>query len=406
VLGVLALLLERPGDLVSKQDLIGGVWRDAFVTETSLAEAISVLRQTLGDDPQRPTYIQTLHRRGYRFIADVQGHAAAAVAPEPAAVPSAVPVGEPEPRLSLLVPWIITLFALLTAAVAVWRYLDTAAPPARRPVRFTIALPDGLTVAPSGAPVAVSNDGSLLALAACRGGGSGCGIYLRPLSQVETTLVAGTANGAAPFFSPDGRSLGYFANGKLHTIVLGGGSPETIADAPEPLGAAWLRDGQVVFARSSSEGLFVAGPNGGAVRALTAPSRGGHRWPSALPDGSGVLFTVGGERYAAVVSMRTGAWGRLLDGVTAARVPLPGYLLAQRGSDLVASAFDDRTHSIAGLPVAVASGLSAEDAPQFSMNAVGTLAIAAPHGSAVNVAIDWAGELRRLVPAPEPSLPR
>ncbi|MGH9349158.1 MAG: winged helix-turn-helix domain-containing protein, partial [Vicinamibacterales bacterium] len=69
VLGVLALLLDRPGELVAKQELIGAVWRDAFVTETSLAEAISVLRQTLGDDPQRPSYIQTLHRRGYRFIA-------------------------------------------------------------------------------------------------------------------------------------------------------------------------------------------------------------------------------------------------------------------------------------------------------------------------------------------------
>src|SRR5687767_5221020 len=63
VLGVLELLLARPGQLVSKQELIGAVWRDAFVTETSLAEAVSFLRTTLGDDPQRPLYIQTLHRR-------------------------------------------------------------------------------------------------------------------------------------------------------------------------------------------------------------------------------------------------------------------------------------------------------------------------------------------------------
>jgi DNA-binding winged helix-turn-helix (wHTH) protein len=406
VLGVLALLLERPGELVSKPDLIGAVWRDSFVTETSLAEAISVLRQTLGDDPQRPTYIQTLHRRGYRLIADVQDHAPRVAAPEAIAAARSAAVVEPEPRLSLLVPWVITLFALLIAAVAVWQYLDTAAPPSPRPVRFTIALPLGLTVAPTGAPVAVSSDGSLLALAACRGGGSECGIYLRPFSQVETTLVAGTANGAAPFFSHDGRSLGYFANGRLHTIALGGGSPTIVADAAEPLGATWLRDGEIVFARAAAEGLFVAAPNGGAVRPLTTPAHGGHRWPSALPDGSGVLFTVGDERYAAVVSMRTRAWGRLLDGVTAAHVPLPGYLLAQRGSDLVASAFDDRTRSIAGLPVAVASGLSPENVPQFAMNAAGTLAIAPPGASAVQVVLGWTGELRRLVPAPEPSLPR
>ena len=59
VLGVLELLLERAGEVVPRQDLIDTVWKDAFVTDTSLAEAVSVLRQALGDDPQSPTFIQT-----------------------------------------------------------------------------------------------------------------------------------------------------------------------------------------------------------------------------------------------------------------------------------------------------------------------------------------------------------
>ena len=62
---------KRAGDIVPRQELIDSVWKDAFVTDTSLAEAVSVLRQALGDDPQAPTYIQTLHRRGYRFVAPV-----------------------------------------------------------------------------------------------------------------------------------------------------------------------------------------------------------------------------------------------------------------------------------------------------------------------------------------------
>ena len=78
VLGVLELLLERAGDVVSRQELIDTVWKDAFVTDTSLAEAVSVLRQALADDPQAPTYIQTLHRRGYRFVAPVSTTNAAA----------------------------------------------------------------------------------------------------------------------------------------------------------------------------------------------------------------------------------------------------------------------------------------------------------------------------------------
>src|SRR5262245_18155073 len=64
VLGVLDLLASRASTVVPKQDLIDTVWKDAFVTDTSLAEAISVLRQALGDDPQAPQYIQTVHRRG------------------------------------------------------------------------------------------------------------------------------------------------------------------------------------------------------------------------------------------------------------------------------------------------------------------------------------------------------
>ncbi len=403
VLAVLALLLDRQGELVTKQELISAVWRDAFVTETSLAEAISVLRQTLGDDPQRPTYVQTLHRRGYRFVAAPlieSGRIATATAA------SSTPAVS-EPRLSALVPWIITLFALLTAASAVWRYVDRAAPVPRAPVRFDMPLPAGVTVATSGGPVAVSHDGSLIALAACKA--SDCGIYLRPLSGTTPTLVAGTAGGAAPFFSPDGRSMGYFANGRVYTIALGGGLPVAVADAAEPLGAAWLSEGRIVFARAASDGLFVAGERGGRVEPLTTPGagEGGHRWPAAAPDDSSVVFIVDAARdYAGSVSMRTRVWGRLLDEVTAVRVPLPGYLLAQRGPDLLGSAVDAHVSAITGLPAPVAGLDAGAAAPQFAMSAGGTLVIAPPAAAVLQVALDWSGELRRLVPAPQPAMPR
>src|SRR6476469_9653316 len=72
VLGVLELLVDRAGQVVARQDLLDGGWKDAFVTDTSLAEAVSFLRQALGDDSQSPTYVQTVHRRGYRFVAPVR----------------------------------------------------------------------------------------------------------------------------------------------------------------------------------------------------------------------------------------------------------------------------------------------------------------------------------------------
>jgi DNA-binding winged helix-turn-helix (wHTH) protein len=418
VLGVLVLLLEPPGEVVTKQALITAVWRDAFVTETSIAEAISVLRQTLGDDPQRPTYVQTLHRRGYRFIADVvdadarasQALAASPIAPMAEAA-AAVALVEPEPRLSLLVPWTIALFAVLTAAMAVWRYAETTAPVTVAPVRFSIPLPAGVTMATAGAPLAVSNDGSTIAFAACDV--TRCAIYLRPLSQPDATPVAGTTGGTSPFFSVDGRTLGFFAEGRLRTIALGGGAPVDVAPATEALGAAWLPDGRLVFARDAAEGLFVVGPTGENLRPLTTPSpgQGGHRWPASAAGGEFVVFSVsatpaGDEHYGALVSLRTGRWGRILDGVGSVRVPTPDHLLAQRSDGLVASWLDARTHALIGLPVPVVSAGLGPGAPRYAVNDAGTLVTAAPSGDALHVVLHWAGELRRLVPPPQPALPR
>ena len=89
VLGVLEVLLDRAGDVVPRQDLLDRVWKDAFVTDTSLAEAVSYLRSALGDDPQAPRYIQTIHRRGYRFL------------PTPSSTPSPASAPAPSPALAL-----------------------------------------------------------------------------------------------------------------------------------------------------------------------------------------------------------------------------------------------------------------------------------------------------------------
>jgi DNA-binding winged helix-turn-helix (wHTH) protein len=454
VLGVLALLIERPAQLVTKQDLISGVWRDAFVTETSLAEAISVLRQTLGDDPQRPTYIQTLHRRGYRFIAEVRvvadvlpdkagSHTSAGsdqVEDLPAKAGSYPGVGsypsvgthqshltrsgssrrqpegpraETEPRLSLLFPWTITFFAVIIASIAVWKYVNTAPAPQRPVARFTLPLPAGLTLSTAGAPIAVSRDGAVIAFAGCRG--TDCAIYLRPLSQSEPTLVAGTGGGTSPFFSPDGRWLGYFAGQRLQKIALAGGSPVLLADAPEPRGGTWTRDGHIVFAARAVGGLSVVPANGGQVRLLTEPPAGdtSHQWPDAVPDGSAIVFTIADDgarpdhQYAGIVSMRTRAWGRVLDDVAAVRAPVPGYLLAQRGADLVGVRFDDRTQTVSGLPVPIASAaVETTRVPQFATSEAGTLVVGRPGGAHAHIVLDWSAELRRLVPAPAPPLPR
>src|SRR5690242_886911 len=114
VLAVLELLLSRPGEIVSRQELHESVWKDAYVTDTSLAEAISFLRQALGDDPQNPRFVQTVHRRGYRFLPGV-------ILPhgEP---PAAAPVGgRARPSIAReLLPWSIAVLCGGLAAAALW----------------------------------------------------------------------------------------------------------------------------------------------------------------------------------------------------------------------------------------------------------------------------------------------
>jgi len=175
-------------------------------------------------------------------------------------------------------------------------------------------------------------------------------------------------------------------------------------------GATWTRDGTIVFA-GQGRGLSVVPANGGAPRSLTEPSAGStHTWPDAVPDGGAVVFTVAAadmrQRYAGIVSMRTRSWARLLDDVSAVRASVPGYLVAQRGTDLVAVAFDGRAASVAGLPVSIVpDAIEMTGAPRFATSAGGTLVIASP-SRAAHVVLDWTAELRRLVSPPAVSLPR
>ena len=215
VMGILAHLLEQPGQVVSRQDLLDSVWKDAFVSDTSLAEAISFLRQALGDDPQRPTYVQTVHRRGYRFVAALAPHEPqaskqAAVAPEPAT--ASLPAVGLNPGHEAASPWAPVLpwglaASLAFIAGALLFGVARIEPFAQRPlVRFTIALPSGSRL-DTRTSLALSRDGSQLAFVACDS--ARCRLFLRRMDQVEPLEISGTDGARSPFFSPDGSGLAF-----------------------------------------------------------------------------------------------------------------------------------------------------------------------------------------------------
>ena len=97
-----------------------------------------------------------------------------------------------------------------------------------------------------------------------------------------------------PFFSPDGRWVGFFASGKLQKVSIDGGTPVTLCDAPRGRGADWGPDDSIVFAPDGNTGLSQISAAGGAPRILTTLSgkEASHRAPQILPGGKTVLFTV------------------------------------------------------------------------------------------------------------------
>jgi serine/threonine-protein kinase len=379
VLGVLDVLTGRPGRIVSKQELIETVWKDAFVSDTSLAEAISFLRQTLGDDPQQPTYIQTVHRRGYRFLPPAI--AATAAAAEAMSLPPA------RDAWPVVLPWAVAVLLGAIAVSALWRLAHPDAPAAPPVARFDVAVPAGTALDAASASVTISADGSRVAFVACTA--ESCRVFARRLDETEARPVPGTDGAASPFLSPDGSALGFFADGKLKKVDLAGGTAMTLADVRQPLGATWTADGSIVFAGSRSGGLgglmrVPANGSSAAVVVYDADLRRGElalAWPDVLPGGSAILATAVGApdlpplASVIAISPTTGERTPIIDRALAGRFVAPNTLVFVRDGRLTAAAFDPSRLRIVGQPVAL--GLSvADDEPHFAVSHVGSMVLA------------------------------
>jgi eukaryotic-like serine/threonine-protein kinase len=403
VLSVLELLLDRAGDLVPRQELIDSVWKEAFVTDTSLAEAISVLRQALGDDSQSPTYIQTVHRRGYRFVAPVETRStdAARLLAHPASA-DLEPATVVPSITGTLVPWSIAVLFGALAFTAVWQltHQRTAPPPAI--ARFTITLPPDTRLDDRGPALALAPDGTRMVFSACIG--NGCRLYVRPLAQLDANALRGTDDASSPFFSPDGRWIGFFAGGRLKKVAASGGSVATIADAVHPQGAAWTPEGRIVFGSSLAGGLMQVSADGGQPEPLTVPRQElgevRHAWPGLTADGHALVFTVGtslddgtpGRLAIARVDSpnHAPAWSTLLNGAAVARCASSDLLVFSRGAELQAVNFDRARSTISGVPVAVVGPVSdARGYSQFAVSSTGALVYAPRPSSTRDEGLAW-----------------
>jgi eukaryotic-like serine/threonine-protein kinase len=282
------------------------------------------------------------------------------------------------------------LGAAVTGAMLYVLGLRDAAPPApARTARMTVTLPPETTLALGrGSSVALSPDGRTLVYAVRTRDGE-IRLYTRALDRFDSTVLPGTEDAADPFFSPDGRWVGFFAQGKLKKVSLGGGAPVTIAEVLAPRGEAWTPDDTILVTPANNKGISRVSPGGGPLTPLTTLKAGemSHRWPHVLGDGSAVVFTIWndtGWEPAKIAAQRIGSSDHTVIVESgggfprALRDPETGrsYLVYARSEGLLAAPFDAAALKITGQPVPVIDGVftNLSGGAHFDLSETGTLA--------------------------------
>ena len=276
--------------------------------------------------------------------------------------------GTPPPaaaqRRRALVPWTLAgVFGI--AAMGLGFVL--ARQPAERPklVRFEVHPPpkaDFQLVSNRPGPAVVSPDGRSLVFAAVSNGQTR--LYVRGLDETEARPLGGTEDAQYPFWSPDSRAIGFFAEDKLKRVDATGGAPLTLCKAPLGKGGSWSSEGVIVFAPDSASVLQRVAQGGGepvAVTSLDAARKDdSHRHPRFLPDGRHFLYLArnpGGSQRgdnAVMLGSLDGGTGKLLMRSAAAAEYAAGQLLFLRERTLMAQGFDARRLALEGEPVMLA----------------------------------------------------
>jgi Tol biopolymer transport system component len=266
----------------------------------------------------------------------------------------------------------IAVFAIAIVATAVW--IAAARARSERPgpvVSFTFEPSDGWTFAASGwagtgisnAPLAVAPDGSRIAFVARNAAGSPA-LWVRRLDTVAAQMLPGTDGAASPFWSPDSRFVGFFADGKLKKVDLTGAPPATVADVPNGVDGSWGRDNVIVFAVISGEvtPLQRVSASGGIPTAGTTvlPGETKHVRPLFLPDGRHLLFRMGTANRGPIflTALDSTERRRLVDAESTNVAFSSDHLLFLRDRTLMAQRFPESTWMLDGEPFPVAESIA------------------------------------------------
>lgn len=299
--------------------------------------------------------------------------------------------------------WGMPLGTATLAVVALWGWLRSPSGPAPSVARFPIPFAVGTTWGAQRQAVAIAPGGDRIAYVTDGDGGDDQQLYVRRLDQLHAEVLPGTEGALDPFFSPDGRWIGFALVDGLKRVPATGGPPVTITVFPEPRGAAWTSDDIIYF--GSTSGLWQVLAAGGTAEQVTELQSGEllHSRPDLLPNGRGLVFTIasGGAEatQVAVRSLRTGVVTELFPGL-APRYLESGHLVYGRPDGrLMGIAFDAARMQAVGEPVPLIDGVLVKptNTMDYAVSRTGTLVyLSGAVGSREMVLVDRSGRERSL----------
>jgi DNA-binding winged helix-turn-helix (wHTH) protein/Tol biopolymer transport system component len=379
---ILIYLAARPDRTISKDELIGAVWKNMFVSEDSLVHSMSVLRRALGDDSSNPQLIITVPRKGYRLRGPVRADTEAPLDHFRSADAAAdAPVVLRPPATRWPTHWIIlSLVALAALALLIREFVPHASGPRGEAIQLNLAVPEGMVAASGGI---LSPDSRYIIFAVRDRETARVRLHLKPMDSSELRPLGGTEGASDPFWAPTSDMIAFFANGKLEAVDLRGAVERTIASVPVTAGGGtWSRSGTILFS-DSRNGLYQVDAAGGRVTPVTTVSQSSgeveQKLPQFLPDGRHFLFFLRSMNDA-----QTGNYIGSLDGAERIRIlgqvfspaiySSAGYLLYVQDDTLQAQRFDAARFKVDGKPAEVARHVSSPDRAEDTMiSASGTL---------------------------------
>jgi serine/threonine protein kinase len=292
--------------------------------------------------------------------------------------------------------WLVLATGWLVAAGAIGSaLLGPRSEPATLPVRFTVPLPPGVTYAPSEVSrgFSISPDGTRLVIEAFSK--TRRHLYLRPLDSEDFAELEGSLDATSHFWSPDGRFIAFFADGKLKKIPASGGRPQDLCVAPFAIIGTWNQDGTILFSGIAPDGIFRVPDTGGEPVRIVAPDPSGNEvnviWPHFLPDGRRFVYLAGGVAQTDIRVGSLDSTATHVIGVGTSRLEYvePGFVLYARDGALFSQPFDERKAILHGEPRQLASNIHYFFGPSHAVFSASTTGVIAYQTAAPPSRVGW-----------------